>query len=282
MFLICLQDDVFALLNTMMLKNVTLINIRSIEDEDIKFAACKYNRNEKEYAWTSKAPIILYLFKHFWDFDNILYIDSDIKFLSSPDPIYNEFLGYSILLSKEIFLIDNPDIWYSQYGLYNGGFMGFKRDSKAIEALLYFRKLCIEWCYNRAENGLYGDQRYLSDWTTRFADVGVIQNIGINVTAWYSHCSLIDDSCNKITINGTPIVFYHYSGLVSFNKNEFDLCNYIKLPEDLINKIYLPYLRNIQQKINYVNHFNPNFYSNLSQGINTNYIVNYFYFPDSI
>jgi len=45
--------------------------------------------------------------------------------------------------------------------------------------LNYFRKQCIEWCYNRSENGRYGDQLYMNDWPDKYEKVGIISNIGI-------------------------------------------------------------------------------------------------------
>jgi hypothetical protein len=276
LFIICMEEEVKHLLDIMQLRNATTINIKDIEEVDSGFSAIKGTRNEKEYAWSAKAPIILYLFGHFDYLNHMIYLDADIEFYSSPEPIYKELENYSTMLTRERFYIQDNEDWYRQYGLYNGGFMAFKRDENAMECLLYLREKCINWCYNRAENGLYGDQKYTADWTERFKRVGVVRNMGINATAWYAHASVIEQKDNRLYINDTPIVFYHYNGLNYYNKNEFDLCVFISLPKHLVDLIYVPYLRRLQETIKKVGKLDMYFYSKTLVSSENQYKKNYF------
>lgn len=276
LYIICMQGEVKKLIEKMDLKNAVTIDIKDVESVDSGFAAIKEMRNEKEYAWTAKSPIILYLFGHYGNLDHMIYIDADAEFYSYPEPIYKEFDKYSIMLTRERFYIQDNENWYRQYGIYNGGFMAFKRDKSSMECLMWLRERCVNWCYNRLENGLYGDQKYTVDWVERFDRVGVVKNMGINATAWYAHASVLDKIDNNIYINDVPLIFYHYNGLIYYNQNEFDLCVFINLPKRLVEVIYIPYLKRIQNVIKYVAQFDQSFYLKTLVSMENQFIKNYY------
>lgn len=276
LFFLCMQNNVKVLLKKMNLEKVTVTGFDEIENEDMEFAKTKRNRNDKEYAWTAKAPMILHLFRHHPYLTHMVYIDADVEFFTNPDPIFHEFEHYSIMITRERFYIQDNTSWHEQYGFFNGGFMAFKNDANSMECLMWFRKKCIEWCYNRAENGHYGDQVYMNDWREKFKQVGVMKNIGINTTAWYAHACYMEDLNGTIYISDTPLVYYHYNGLIFYNRCEYDLCVFINLPQKLVKLIYVPYLSKLQQAIDFVSQFDPNFYLGTVAGTENRFIKNYY------
>ena len=54
-------------------------------------------------------------------------------------------------------------------GQYCVQFMTFTR-SGGERVRKWWEDRCIEWCYARAEDGKFGDQKYLDDWPDRFPD----------------------------------------------------------------------------------------------------------------
>lgn len=276
LYMICMQDNVKSILEAMKLDNVVIISLKDIEDFDKALASAKNTRNEKEYAWTIKSSIILYLFDKYFSLQNMIYIDADIEFFSSVEPIFEEFKDASIMLTRERFYIQDNEPWYIQYGQYNGGFMAFKRDDNGIEALYWLREKCINWCYNKVEKQLYGDQKYTEDWLQRFKGVKISKNLGINTTAWYAHACFLEEKDSKVYINDNPIIFYHYNGLSMYNDSEFDLCVFINLPKKLINMIYIPYLKKLQDSSKLIASFDSSFYEKTIKPTSNQYIKNYY------
>lgn len=276
LFVICMQDGLKHILEKMLLKNVKILCLSEIENQDQELAQTKNTRSEKEYAWTSKASILLYLLKNYRNLKHIVYVDADIYFFSNPKQLFDEFKKYSIFLTRERFFIENNFERYKLNGNYNGGFLAFKKDKNAIQCLELLRVKCLNWCFNKLENGLYGDQVYLNEFPYKFNNVGVSKNIGINVNAWYAHASYIEKSDNKIYINDIPVIFYHYNGLVLYNQSEFDLCVYINLPSHLIQLMYMPYLKQLHNKIKYMQKYNIDLGEKNSFESKSQYIRNYY------
>jgi len=92
-------------------------------------------------------------------------------FFSDPVKIDREWKKGSILLCpqrtyKEMEQLD---------GIYQAGFIGFKRTKTAFQCLNWWRTKCIEWCYYTRDHNRFTDQKYLDQWPALFRDVAIIK-----------------------------------------------------------------------------------------------------------
>jgi hypothetical protein len=248
------------LLEKMELSNVTLISMKNIENEDWELANIKSTRNDKEYIWTSKASILLYLLNHFSELDHIIWLDGDTAFLSDTQPIFDEWGNYSVFLTEEQYKGEYE--WLSKiYGVYNTGFMGFKRDQNALRCLQWFREKLIEWCFDKPEKGRWSDQMYVNDWVTRFVNVGVAGNLGINANLYISSQNTVTKEDDNLYINGDKLILFHYYGFKYFNGNEFDLCAHGHFPTNqIIQWIFVPYIQACNEVMNIISLIDKDFY----------------------
>lgn len=103
-------------------------------------------------------------------------------------------------------------------GKYCVQFVFFKNDKRARKVLEWWREACLEWCYNRQEEGRFGDQKYLDDWCTRFEGVHELQHLGGGVAPWNMQQYTFINKRGKVygiessTKRVFNIVFYHFHG----------------------------------------------------------------------
>lgn len=284
-FIICLQSDGKRMLERLGLRNAVLIDIEALEAYDVELAAVKGKRSLKQYAWAAKPVAALYIMEQYNEVDRVIWLDGDTMFLSSPEPIYKEWADYSVLLTEEKFTGKYEHI-SSIYGYFNTGFMGFRNDENSVECLRYFRdKLLHEWNYDEKEQYRWNDQLYVSDWNSRFDNIGIVKNPGINLTPFIFNRlieeweSELAEKEGQLYIGQNKIVLYHFYGFICFNDKEFDLCQYTNIYyEPQIQNIYLPYIKEAVYINKKLGALDKSFYC--THQLAGSYINNYYRLPD--
>ena len=238
---VCCTDAItYKFLNEKNLKNMHLIRVEEIEDDQLR--AVKQERMINEYCWTLKSFVIEYILKNN-DVEQVLYCDGDIYFFSNPDSIFNEW-GFA-----SIFLTPQRDLdWVEQkYGKYQAGIVGFRKDETGLAAVQWWKDRCIEWCSVVESNGRFGDQKYLDQLPIMYENVQISSNLGVNAAPWniiYNNNFKISLQGDKVFINNDPLVAYHFSCLTIYSSDKYDLWNMhqLNIQKEIMNYIYVPYL----------------------------------------
>ena len=191
-YIYTLDHTCFEILTNLHLSKATIISSGDFEDE--KLLSVKKDRTKAEYCWTCTPSIILHCIETY-NLQDCTYVDADIFFFSSPEVIFNESSKYSISLTEHNY--SNPSEQESIRGKYCVQFMKFQNDQYGLEALIWWREKCLEWCYAYYEDGKFGDQLYLDDWLSRFKKVCVIKNKGAGIAPWN-----MDQYSYKIDLDG--------------------------------------------------------------------------------
>ena len=144
--------------------------------------------------------------------DLVTYLDADLMFFSSPKAIYEELGDKSILVTEHRF----PESLKDQevFGRFNVQCQVFRNDEVGLRCLRRWREQCLEWCYDRLEDGKFADQKYLNEWPELYGERLVIsKHPGVGVAPW-NICSqrLVLSEGEKLIIGGKPVVFYHFAG----------------------------------------------------------------------
>lgn len=248
LWICCMDAATYNILSAMKLRNVTLLKLSEIENEGLK--SVKDDRKEHEYCWTLKASLILYIFQHYESADSLLYVDSDVFLFSGPDKCFEFLKKHPIFLTCHNFSQDFKYL-YRKKGRFNAGIIGFKRCTTAVSYLKWWRKKCIEWCYDAVLEGRFADQKYLEEIVKSCGEAYVEESIGMNAAVWNVRNKEVYERDNKIFIGEKLLVFYHFSSFMILGENRFDLWKWDSLKISYLTKrlIYLPYAKAIAGSI---------------------------------
>lgn len=259
-FVICLDEITRVIINKLNLPNTSTIPLHDIEQRNMPLLEAKKNRSLVEYYWTLTPIIIQSILGKYPFIDILTYLDADLFFCSTPDPIMDELGTNSVLIHEHRF---SPEQAFLQkYGKYNVGLLCFRHDTNGLEVLKWWSERCIEWCYARLENGKYGDQLYLDTWPETFDGVAVLKNIGAGMAPWnHIQYTISQDETGNIFVNDVPLVFYHFHSLTFVEPNILipSIFTTNPLTLDLLNYCFVPYANKLHESINQVREVIPDF-----------------------
>lgn len=250
------------ILKTLNYPNVRIIGLDDFLDEALMQA--KAERSIAEFCWTCTPSTVWYVLNHF-DEEHCTYIDADMEFYASPEPLLKEMDGYSVMITLHRYTHDEG--LSERFGKYCVQYVSFRNDQRGRIALKWWRDACLEWCYNKVEPGRFGDQKYLDDWTERFEGVKVCENHGCGMATWNIRRYSVEVNSsgimarNKENGEGFPCIFYHYHGL------KFYTDGIVQYTVDAISKevcttFYKPYVLKLLEAGKRISQIQPGFNPN--------------------
>lgn len=257
LFVVCMDDQSRNVLELLALPNVVTLSIEQIEAADPELAAAKNDRNRIDYLWTTTPAIILWLIKNNPEIDTLTYLDADLYFYSSPEPIFAELKGSSVLIHEHRFSPELKDMEIN--GKYNVGLLCFRNDESGKCALHWWRERCLESCHLDIKTGQCGDQMYLNDWPARFRGVHVLQHKGAGVAPWNVNQFDIRMENGRIFVEDAPLIFYHFHSLRIIEPESFRLAYRFYIGADVADLIYRPYTRALSSTIKNIRRVQPTF-----------------------
>src|SRR3989344_361192 len=252
LWILCMDTESFAMLEKLKLEKIKLLKVTDVEDK--RMLDVKPTRTAVEYMWMFGSQLSLFILEK-TGIDMITYLDADLYFYAPMEEIYREFGDKSIMIIPHRYP-DNKIHLEKISGIYNVGMLIFRNDKNALECLNWWKDRCIEWCFNRNEDGKLGDQMYLNDWPTRFKNVHVLKHLGANVAPWNIDRSTFKKNGGEII--GTDktsglkflLIFYHFHGLKIYANKAGRIKFY---PITLLNHdIYGQYLKAIQKAYSHI------------------------------
>lgn len=239
---LCFDEAAYSAVVKLNKPNFRPVALGDFENGDDALLRAKVDRNRAEYFFTCSPSWPLYLLNKFPEIDRITYLDSDLFFFAPPDPIFQHMGDASVLIIPHRFPAHLQ--YMERNGIYNVGLLSFRNDSKGRLCLTWWRDRCLEWCYDRLEDGKFADQKYLDRWPTLFEGVHVLEHKGANLAPWNWMNYHIRDDAGQIWVDNDPLIFYHFQGLKLLNPWLYDsgTLTYGLMPEHIHRLLYTPYL----------------------------------------
>lgn len=218
-YVLCMDEQTKYILDRMSLPFVCTISLAKVETDELLRA--KSNRGVAEYCWTLSSCFTWYVMQNYPEIDFLTYVDADLLFYSDVQPLFDEIGDASIAIIEHRFAPRLKDREVN--GRFCVEWNGFRRDEQGLACLARWREQCIEWCYYRLEDGKMGDQKYLDKWPELYPACHIIMHPGAGVAPWnYEQYTFGKDADGCITVEGAPLIFYHFHQFQLLENGQFD------------------------------------------------------------
>lgn len=260
-YVLCMDEQSQQILQRLELPFVHCIALQEVEDEALLKA--KADRGIAEYCWTLSPCLPWYVLQRHSDIDFVTYIDADLLFFSDVEPLFDEIGDASITIIEHRF---TPRLKHREV---NGRFcvewVSFRRDKQGMACLARWREQCIAWCYYRLEDGKMGDQKYLDEWPDLYPACHILMHPGAGIAPWnYAQYEFATDASGQITVQGRPLVFYHFHQFQLLDNGAFDrLSSFYTSEKAEPETVYLAYEADLQHRLAEVRGVVPQFKAGL-------------------
>jgi len=230
-------------------KDLHVTDLSELEKADAELLKTKANRTRVEYYFTLSPCWPLHLLRENASIQRITYVDADMFFFASPEPIFAEMKEASVLVTEHRY---PPHLsHHERYGRFNVGLLSFCNDSDGLMCLDDWREKCIDWCYDRDEDGKYADQKYLDAWPELLGKaLHIVRRRGVNLAPWnwsQYHYTFPNGRC---LVNCDPLELFHFArfrpnfGCLFFQSGQLE---YGIMPWRLRQHVYGTYWRALKK-----------------------------------
>lgn len=231
LWVVCVDDLAKEYLDQKALESINTISLKDVETPDL--LRVKADRSRAEYCWTLTPFSPKFVFDCDPSVSRVTYLDADLFLLKNPKPIFTEFdeSKKSVLITDHAY---DPEYDHSaSSGQYCVQFMTFRRDEAGESVRRWWQDRCIEWCYARAEEGKFGDQKYLDSWPEIFQkEVHVLNMLDAILAPW-----------NAKRFPYSSAIAWHFHGFRVLDDGEYLLHSGYSVPAVVDEYVYKPYIR---------------------------------------
>jgi hypothetical protein len=259
LWILCMDDLTYELLEKMNLPKIKLISLKEFESPEL--LKVKAGRSVAEYSWTCASNFIWFLLQKHHEAETMVYLDADLYFFNDPKVLIKELGDKDVMITEHRYTKEYEQTYSS--GKYCVQFMIFKNNQNGRAVLDWWRLACLDWCFSYLDNGRLGDQKYLDDWTDRFEGIHELQHLGGGVAPWNAqqyNFSVKDGKIfGSIDNNNWLLIFYHFHSFRLISPHEYFPVLGYELSRNVINIIYDTYFRALQDNIKFVKKYAHDF-----------------------
>jgi len=245
--LLCLTPEAYRIAAPYEAKDFSITPLEALENEDPELLHAKKQRSQMEYYFTLTPCWTLSAFRRRSSAEWMTYLDADTYFFGSPVSVFHQISKGSIGITPHRF---RSNLKHSEiYGIYNVGWVSFRKNKEGIACLESWRMKCLEWCYDHVDQEKYADQKYLDAWPLDYPGTEVISDNAVNLALWNVDSRDLSFINSRACIHQKPIIQYHFSGLTQISESVFDPSweLYSVKPCKVMKYIYKSYLRHLKK-----------------------------------
>ncbi len=168
-----------------------------------------------------KPFLMAYLFEHY-QAEKVIYLDADIRVYSSLQPLLDILDTHTAVLTPHILTPYNDSAWptdlmYLRVGTFNLGFFALARRGDWQRLLAWWQEKLYTQGLFAVEQGMFVDQHWADLFPSLFEGVHILRHSQYNVAYWNVGTRDITQQGKQYHIDGKPLVFFHFSGIILDN-----------------------------------------------------------------
>lgn len=208
---LALDDGAFNLRNEF--PDIAIVRLEAYLEQNPNVARSIQGRSRAEKIFSVGPSVLLSLADDVSPGGWLAYADSDLFFLSSLQNYLNQFESANVVLAPHRHYAWNKRR-LAKYGAFNVGLVAFRNNEEGLRTLRFWAESCLTWCFDRAEEGKYADQKYLEAFSSIAAGVYVDASVGVNLAPWNAPLGKIAKTeSGRIVVDNQPLVYFHAQGL---------------------------------------------------------------------
>ena len=199
-------------MRTWPLSDVLPVALTELESRFPSLLAVKGQRSRAEYFFTCTPWVTSLAMDWCAPGGWVTYLDADLAFFATPDPVFAELGDASIGLIDHFYRRDHAHL--ERFGRFNVGWVSFRADENGREALQWWGSECLAWYSDHPQDGRFADKGYLDAFPDRFAGVHEIQHPGANLGPFNVDSRTITATGGgEVRVDGEPLLFFHFHGV---------------------------------------------------------------------
>lgn len=218
-------------------------------DQNVLLARAVVGRSKAEQIFTAGPSFLLEQTDSVAEQGWLVYCDADLLFFQGLENYLSSFDEANVVVAAHRHYLWNSRR-LAKYGEYNVGLVAFKNNEEGLRALRFWADSCLEWCFDRPEDGKYADQKYLERFSSVSSGVHVDNSLGANLAPWNSFLKRISSSeSGDIFVQRDKLIYFHAQGLKQ-KKGRWILghLNYLSFAGPRLKKlVYRPYLEKLEE-----------------------------------
>lgn len=244
---LCLDDTAAVELRARALPRVRLVTVIELLGKFPPLAPAHADRTTLEFYFTTTPWLLQHLLPQIPAGELLTYLDADLFFYSSPEPLFAEIAASSVAISPRRL---SPHLaGLAGFGKFSTGWVSLRHDATGVACAADWSQKCADWCLLALTPDRFADEKYLDGWADQFSGTVSIAHPGANVAPWNIQQSTFTRGKATLLVNRQPLIFYHFHGLTHLGRQLYDsgLSRYdVPLSPALRELVYLPYVRELQ------------------------------------
>jgi hypothetical protein len=244
---LAMDDATERLLTRLKKKKLRIVRLESLDDSEL---LAHRERPPREFCCMCTPALARWMVDNSSDGDFVVYLDADLLFFGDPRVLLAELSdGGNVLVHEHRFSPDRTQ-WEATSGRFNVGLVTFRVGPEGRACVDRWRAQTLEHCEADPEKGYFFDQGYLNEWPSLYPGLRILRNLGGGVAPWNVNQYRVERKGYIPTVNGQPVIFYHYHAIERVIEPRFNLVALnpaigYAFPPQTNKIIYRPYAREI-------------------------------------